>query len=279
MVVLSTYVVSVDSRDRDVARFPGAGHYDVALPRRYTNVERVELLEAAVPTTFYVYDASNTSVLVKLVDGAGTVAEEATVTIPAGNYTSSTLVAAFQTALNAAFTPDMTAAVDPATLELSLSSAGGYEVLVDTTTAVEAQTEWGLGYYLGFEKNAAVQGAPLIAPRPVNPNPVTYVFLDIDPFNHIDATGAGTKVAFAKIPVGESNSITYMNHRTSAFAANDLQNPLGKVSKLTVTWKRYDGRTIDFQGYEHSFTLRLLCRDRVPAHGGSCVTGGGRVNC
>ena len=278
--MLSTYVLSIDSRDRDRTRHPHAGQYDIWLPQRYHSVEKVELLDVQVPSTFYVYAASdnNNTMKVALLQN-DVIVEQATVTIPDGNYTASSIVTALQTSLNAAFSSNFVVELNTSTMKVTITNASGYHIRIDTTTASTGPTEWGLGYYFGFDKNVVLTSpTPLTAPHPTNVNPVTYLFLDVDPFNHIVVTGnnGSMKAVFAKVPVSASNTITYLNSRTTMFAPCELQAAVAKVPKITIIWRHYGGQVVDFMGYDHSFTLRVTCRDRIPSTGGSIVTEYGR---
>lgn len=277
----STYVLSIDSRDRDRTLFPSAGNYTVKLPRIYGNVEKVELLDVQLPTSFYVFDATNSSMTVSLYTGGGaTLHTTETVTIPSGNYNSSTLLTAVQDAMDAAFIADgvtFTVTLNTTNLLLTFTNDLGYYMEFDTTTGVgSGGTDWGLAYYLGFDKETtSTRATTLTAPNTINLNPVTYVYLDIDPLNHLDISGRdGTegvqKYAFAKIPLPDvSFNIMYLDSKTVSIPPAVLTPPVAKLERLRIKWKKYDNTLVDFNDTEHSFQLRLTCCDRV----GDCHAG------
>lgn len=279
----STYVVSIDSRDRNRATYPSAGRYTVKLPRIYGNVESVKLLDVQIPTSFYVFTSSNNSMIVNLYTaGGGTLADTQTVTLPIGNYTSTTFVAAVQQALDDAFTGigiAFTVTLNPTTLKVSFENDLGYYIEFDTTTGVgDGGTDWGLGYYLGFNKNETTTPALApTAPNTINLNPVTFLYLDIEPLNFIDVSGRdgteGTqKHAFAKIPLPDvSFNIMYLDSKTVSFPPCELTPPLAKLERLHIAWKTYDGAIVDFNDTEHSFQLQLTCCDRTPGCQGGRV--------
>lgn len=277
----STYVLSVDSRDRDMTMFPSSGEYTVKLPRVYANVEKVELLDVQLPMSFYVFDQSNSSITTSLYSSGGTVLEATEiVTIPYGNYTNTTLVAALQTALNAAFVAQggvrFTVTLDTTTLLITFTNDLGLYMEFDTTDAGTGATDWGLGYHLGFDRDAITSRATTITtPNTANLNPVTYVYLDIDPLNHLDISGRGgtpgvQRHAFAKIPLPDvSFNIVYLDSKTMSMPPAMLAPPVAKLERLRIKWKKYDGDVLNFNDTEHSFQLRVTCCDRA----GTCRAG------
>jgi hypothetical protein len=104
----------------------------------------------------------------------------------------------------------------------------------------------------------------------MNPNPDTYVILELAGLNKLDETGLDGRIAgridgaFAKIPLtqnsgeylffADSSGTSPLNHRV-------YNPPIARLDRLTIRWRRHDGRTIDFNGGEHSFTLELELLD------------------
>jgi hypothetical protein len=104
----------------------------------------------------------------------------------------------------------------------------------------------------------------------MNPSPDTYILMDIAGLNKMDETGLDGRIAgridgaFAKIPLS-INTGEYLFFQDSAGVSPLNQRvynpPIARLDRLNVRWRRHDGRTIDFNGVEHSFTLELEILD------------------
>jgi len=273
-----SYLVIVDSRDRDFKLFPKPNSYTIQLPTVYKNVINVNLRSIEVPTSFYVFheNFSNTSLRVNIYDAGGTTLEStALVKIPNGNYSVYTMESSLVTALNAAFSPlTFVAQVNRTTGGMYIKNVEGRVVEIDTTVDVlDKETDWGLAYFLGFEKNTTYRGNAVQAPNIVSLLPFTYILMDIDEVNSMDECnmygepGGYIKNAFAKIPISVTSfDYVFRDEKCCVYNRSSLNPPIGKLTKLTVNWRFHDGKIIDFNGVEHSFAIEIVCEspDRIP---------------
>lgn len=256
---VTKYIV-IDSRDRDPRRHPSATEYVVSLPDALHNVSCARMMSAELPTSFYVFSAAraNTSVVVVL-DGA-----PHTVTIPDGNYGFTTMASTLQAALTSALGVPVTVTISPATLKCTLAVATG-TVGVDTRSlASNAATQWGLAYYLGFERDRLLEGAGSVSsPRVCSVNPENYILLDIEELGTIAETAAegqgghASRNLFAKVPmnVGTAQVAFY----DKVITANEQRPFVAKLTSLHLRWRFHDGTPVDFNGIEHSLTLEIEC--------------------
>lgn len=263
------YILHVDSRDRDATAYPNPATYRVSLPRRLKNVTGAKLLSAEVPFTFYVFSAAlgNTSLAVSL-NGAA-----ATLSIPDGNYTGSTIAAAVQAALAAAY-PGFAFAVsiDAASLRTTIACQQGGTLVVDATADSGRSS---LAYALGFQEGAALASATgsVTSPNVVNLNPYTYVVLCIAEFQSstVLETGLGGDAlangapAFAKLPFqGSIYDYNFVGTGSEFQALPEVRMlpARASVAHLTIELRFHDGALIDFNGTgEHSFSLMVSTRD------------------
>lgn len=252
----TSQLVVLDSRDRAYDTFPTPGEYVVRLPRSYKNVVAARLLTVELPLSFYVFRSSHTtSVRINDTD----------VSIAPGNYTALSLQDALDAALVAAFPSDtFHIAFDLATLKFSISREEGNVSLDASAHASAAPTEWGLAYFLGFDK-AVYAGPAVQSPRVVSVNPQTYLLLDIPELNGVDESSLdGGEVGmgcFAKVPF-TADSFKYV---TLDFSESPpvVQRPrVAKLDKLRVRWRWHDGAVVDFNGVEHSLTIQLFFTDQ-----------------
>ena len=277
MAATKVHTILVDSRDREAPTATSPSAYRVTLPLKLRRVVSARLVSAEVPSSFYVFRAEygNTSLRVLV----NSVAHD--ITIPDGNYTASQMALALRTALNEAFAPlAFNAAVSKTTLKLSIQNLDGFDVSVDTTAAATAAaggttapvTEWGLGYYLGFRKDEVVTGAVVTGSRVMSTNPYTYLVLDIEELNgsHEGGNGGATPMAshgcFAKIPFS-ANSFEYvfMDARAVSDKPATFSPPIATLDRLRVRFRFHDGRLVNFDDLEHSFTLELVTKEPAAA--------------
>jgi hypothetical protein len=148
-----------------------------------------------------------------------------------------------------------------------------------------ATTGWGLGYYMGYYPTSYTSSLSNVTVTTnnvtsnytgvngsfiMNPSPDTYVVMELAGLNKIDETGLDGRVAgridgcFAKIPV-TVNQGEYMyfidTSGPSPLNQRIYNPPIARLDRLTVRWRRHDGRTLDFNGGEHSFTLEIETLD------------------
>lgn len=245
--------IHVDSRDRNFVTHPSSTNFVVDLPENVRNVRSAVLVTAELPLMYHVFSASrgNTSLVASL-DGT-----TRTVTIPDGTYTATTMAAALKQALDTAFAAIFTVTISPTSLKCTIAAPGA--VGVDCRGASKP-TEWGLGYYLGFDAVLLAGTDAVTSPRVANLNPENYVLLDIQELNNMsqcamyDAGGAGRKI-FAKIPL-TGNSYSY-NFYDKVVTFVEQRPQLTRVDKLHVSLRFHDGSQVDLNGCEWSFSIEF----------------------
>lgn len=274
--------ILIDSRDRQITGASSPGNYTVILPAVYNNVYSITLRSYEIPLTYNTFGAclGNTTLSVTYTPSGGATGTS-NITIPDGNYTTTTLPYAVTTALQT-ISAGLGLSWSPNTLKSTISSvnvqdsivlnlSGSSSVNCGAGTNTPLSTYWGLGYYLGFYPQAYTSASGAITSSfMMNPNPDTYIILELAGLNKLDETGLDGRVAgridgaFAKIPLtqnsgeylffADSSGTSPLNHRV-------YNPPVARLDRLTIRWRRHDGRTIDFNGGEHSFTLELELLD------------------
>ena len=244
---------------------------------------------------------NNTSFSMTYNSSGGTVTSTKTITIPDGNYTITTLPAFLTQNMNTAFgttaTSPLNAYWSPVTGlasvystipsdSLSINFTASQGVNCGAAPPILQSTGWGLGYFLGFyQSNYTSSNTPIYTASStlsaltlpnitgnfiMNTNPDTYILMDIAGLNKIDETGLDGRAAgridgaFAKVPL-TNNTGEYLFFQDTSGPSPLNQRvynpPISKLDRITVRWRRHDGRTIDFNGAEHSFTLELELLD------------------
>lgn len=276
--------IIVDSRDRQMNPGSHAGAYTVTLPAVYQNVYAVTLKTIEIPISFYAFSAAANNTTINVTYNGTT----KNITIPDGNYSSSTLT----TALNAAFAASSTgfgsgaivADYSTSTAKMTFTGLAQFSFNLTPTVPISANggnsltsnftTWWGLGYFLGFTGTtyASTSSSPYVIRGvfAVNPFPTTYILMDIETLNKIDETSLDDRKswrvngAFAKIPMnGNSGTVVFSLPDTGYNPINRTvyNPPISKLTQLLIKFRLHDGRIIDFNGVEHSFTLELELLD------------------
>lgn len=274
--------IIVDSRDRQMNPGSHAGAYTVTLPAVYQNVYAVTLKSVEIPISFYTFSAAanNTTINVTYNNGSPT-----NVTIPDGNYSAAALATALNTAFNTAFgANNLVASYSATTSKMTFTGVARFSLNLTPTVPTSANggnsltsnftTWWGLGYFLGFT-GTTYSSAPtgtfvVTGVFAVNPFPTTYILMDIETLNKVDETSLDDRKswrvngAFAKIPMnGNSGTVIFLLSDTGYNPLNRTvyNPPISKLTNLIIKFRLHDGRIIDFNGVEHSFTLELELLD------------------
>ena len=251
--------VFLDSRDRDYFNSPGASSFVVKLPESLHNVTSAVLVSAELPATYYAFSAARGTTGLRLaIDGT-----TKDVQIPDGTYQLEALRAALEGAITAAGLT-ATVAIDARTMKCTIAGSG--EVAVDCTAAAlgnDKRTDWGLGYYLGFPRDAVTSGTGSVAaPGVVRLDPEAYVLVDIDELNGVTETSmyadGGARGAFAKIPLVQKNFGQFSVY-DKTLVCNELRPPRARLDRLTVSLRYHDGTLVDLNGAEWSATIELTC--------------------
>lgn len=258
---IKRYLV-VDSRDRDYSKYPSAGAYTISLPETMYNITTARLMSAELPTSYYVFSAARGNTTLTMTRN-GT---PYTVTVPDGNYGFSSMATALGNAITAAFGYPVSVSINTSTMKTTITSSESGDILgVDTTTlSTTSQTQWGLAYYLGFNRGVVETGTGSVtSPRMATMNPELYVLLDIQELGTIRECGVdgggGTmgRTAFAKIPICAPTN--QYNISDKQLTCNTFVPPVSRLSQLHIAFRFHDGTPLDFHGVEHSFTIELEC--------------------
>lgn len=266
-------IISVDSRDRDYTIYEKPNDYIIDLPDIYKNVETATLLNCEIPSSFYIFASylDNTTLNVNLYNSQN-VKIESVITIPDGNYNQLSIKNVLESELNKAFVDEsviFTVEANSVNMKLRITNDRDFDIEIDTQgVPLTARTNWGLGYYLGFYPNQTIRSNIIVSPSVVSLNPYTYMFLEIEGLNTVDECGPlqRTRAAFAKIPIS-SNSFeyTFLDKQRTSFGKSILNPTIAKFNKLKISWRFHDGKLIEFNDVEHSFSIELLTNDILAA--------------
>lgn len=283
--------IIVDSRDRQMNAGSHPGSYTVTLPTVYQNVVAATLKTIEIPLTFYQFSAAINNVTLNFTyDSYGSATAPLVATLPDGNYSVSQLTAALNTAFNTAIVAAggasgaLSCAYSSITGKITFTGLANFTFYLTPPIPTSARggnslttnytTWWGLGYFLGFTADTQTPtnngtNYTLSGQFSANPFPTNYILLDMDTMNKIDETSLDDRKAwkvngaFAKIPTqGNSGNFVYLTD-TAAYQLNRAvySPPISKLTQLFIKFRLHDGRVVDFNGVEHSFTIELEMLD------------------
>lgn len=286
--------IVVDSRDRQMNAGSHSGNFTVNLPTVYQNVYAATLKSIELPLTFYQFTASANNVYITYTYGTSS---QRTAQILDGNYaTVADMIAALNTAFDATQTApgnggasgDIQALPDATTGKIYFRAKDDFSFYLTPQTPTSSQcgsaltsnytTWWGLGYFLGFTASTKIGVAitpdvgynhQIVPEFCLNLFPINYILMDIVQLNKVDETslddrkGPMINASFAKVQCdGNPGDYIFLTD-TGAYQLNRtvFSPPISKLTTLTIKFRLHDGRVIDFNGVENSFTIELELLD------------------
>lgn len=285
--VLDRRLLSVHSTDRDITKFPNSNYFEILLPETMYNVQSLRLVQCDFPGNYYVFsnDYQNTQMYI-----------DASLCGPiqSGLYTPVNLARELTTQLNTTVGTGFDVSYNVSTQKFTISNPGTdfslnfiKQVIYDTScdnytnnpVMWNQYANWGLPYYLGFEKklysiytNSSTKS--YTAPYTANISGETCIYMEVDKYNSYDelypynksscqmydnnAYSGKVNSAFAKIPIkGE----TIAQDARTLYLQNIVQYdpPIERIARLIFKFRFHDGRLVDFQNKNFDFTIEFNC--------------------
>lgn len=246
------YIVHVDSKNRDLFRFPYGNTYVLNFVKPISGVVRVDLISARVPNSMYNL-TSNTASFTPI-----------SIPLVPGFYSASTL----ECELNRRLVPE--------TNEIYYAQHEGkfYYLTNDSNATVSTDSEE-LAKMLGLEQNKTYNVESL--PVPINSfyyavksehvvdfSLNEYVFLDIEELRgpHFCDVSGNAENTFAVIPMDVySGQVKTFKETSDYVVSRKSSNDFMTLSKLSVRWYDKNLKLLNFQGFENNgFVLRVYTK-------------------
>lgn len=265
----------INSRDRNTATYPSPSEYRIELRQNYIDVVSVELINAAIPLTFYNVNTSNNIVEYEEVDGTIIRA-----TVPVGNYPDiTTLLFATTSSMTAASSNGAvySSSVNSLTGKVTLISNGanssifnlvffGQPILDNTSSRDRPQyAPNSIAEMLGFGPLDYSGDLMYQATSLPNMTPEPNIYLHVRELELLESNNSNVHNAFAMINLGSEDNYGKFIY----FAPEDplryikvFSPPKGKLAYLTISFRNEQGDLIDFNGVNHSLTFSILCKDK-----------------
>ncbi len=262
-------LLSLDSRFSS-QRSHSNGEFRIKLPHVMRNVMRIRMASAEIPFVEYEFSEAhgNTTFAVKV--GGATTFTPCT-PIPDGNYTAADLLSAVELSLRA-IDPGFTCTLDPitqlVTIEHSSTTFSIFMASYDKAIATR-QSNWGLGYNLGFPKailtgTAATPGPSyeLTGSKPLTLQSTQYYLLQLECPDAAETVihptaESGFIGAFAKVILRE-NAFSYSFDNNANLVRKEFTF-LSPVAIPFFTCRLLDayGKIVDMQDTDWSLTIEV----------------------
>lgn len=241
-----TYVIMVNSLDRDQQVYPLPTQARLKLPRVYRNVERIDIVQIKFFCGLYAISAARRNNGLWISDASG----QRLVSVPDGTYTLGQLMTTLATALTVSGPLTYTVTWNSVTGRVTIAASGPFSLLFQSTLPVYRQTaysEWGLGWNLGFGGQPAdLTGASSYTadhwPRLVD----DYVYLQLNETEHMNEVDH-TELEVTSLAQDSTGQVAHyfgkllLNNygcwaQTFVEAPKSFKPVLGRLERLTFTW-------------------------------------------
>ena len=267
------HIYIVDSRDRDQTLYPSPSEYRLSTAE-YRDVVSISLEGAEIPITDYIINAYNNLIYFQ---------EETDITqiasIPFGNYTVDELATEIENVMNSISANSITYTVtsDPITSKYTISSSATMPFLfnlvffggLESCPSINeincknepVYIENSVGPVIGFDKKNLTGSLSYTGQFVFNLAGEKYIVMFInEQADVIEANKSSVHKAFAKITINvPQGSVNFYNNVDNRYIKHF--SPPIKLSNLSVKFQTYNGNLYNFNGQEHSFTLKILCKD------------------
>jgi len=289
--VVSKKSLSIHSEDRDIYQWPDPSHFEISSPIEYKNVVSLRLNDIEIPSSYYVFSNinQNTKMTVTVI-GITFI-----LIITSGTYTYDQLVTELTNKLNQIVSKHISAythfkvTYNPINMKLLFTNdqdnfkfiftnAESYDC--ESTTPIlcyDNYTNWGLGSYLGFDKKIYTStyknSTYSIEPEyTLNLYGDNYIYMELTYYNNIDEVapyayksnasihpkvGGKHNSAFAKIPLFPHHSVSFSSRETYLSNIFFSDPPLERIQKFKIKLRHHDGRPVDFNNCNYTFTIEI----------------------
>lgn len=302
--ILTDKVLFVSSNDRDVNKWPNSNTFELQLPDTYKNIVQLELMSARFYMYIHTFTQENQN-LAFIFKVPRYTKDPIMCVISEGSYSMEDMAFAIEKGLNEAVTKvlleknfdekktenyvSFEVKIGPSKkleihnrdddFELFFEEQVAYKVSCKNPSTVWYQpNDWGLGYYLGFEKKnyASVYDGfgtrqILRAPNVLYLNNEKYIHMEIEKYNKTDEltpyctsttnlfnndyTGSVNK-SFAIIKIYNKLTINGSHNYYDNDPILKLNSP-ENISKLKFKFRHHDGKLVDFENQPFSFDLKF----------------------
>lgn len=290
---LDRKVLSVDTNDRDIDKWPNPCEFEVSCPQSYNNIESIRLLNIQTPNKFYNISEylQNNKFKIEI---SGTNLDF--IILEDGYYTIENLVKSLNNATTISVkynevnnkiyfghNHSFTMYFNDSDLSYNNCYNSNYNNIY------KQHSKWGLGAILGFNKEIVTSSTQstkqkfqhessnwssghyiIEPPKSVDLDEYQNIYIEIDKLNKSDEikpyivdkinnTNSGIMNSFfAKVPIFKNDNNQSINAKDFCIeGVSYFQPPLEKISKLKIKIRYHNGLLVDLQNYNISMTFEI----------------------
>lgn len=242
----------IDSRDRDLSRFPLPSHYEISLDEAVHDVVSMTLLIADVPFVSYLIQPSSCTVQAVMSNGTSISAH-----VPVGDYTGLALAAAVQLALqevtSSSNQPQFTASYMTLTDNISITCTSSFSLVFGLTGTMALELGFALGVsYPSVQQSPSVNIVQPPFRRNQHLNPA--VILSILPSSVNTSVNQNINQSFAIITPNRNA----LSASGKALPQKTFSPSIARFSRAVIDFTNYDGSPVDFQNHDHRIEILLI---------------------
>lgn len=290
---LDRKILSVDTNDRDINKWPNPCEFEVSCPQSYNNIESIRLLNIQTPNKFYNISEYLQNNKLKI-DISGT--NPHFIILEDGYYTIENLVKSLNNATTITFkynevnnkiyfghNHSFTMYFNDSDLSYNNCYNSNYNNIY------KQHSKWGLGAILGFNKEIVTSSTQstkqkfqhessnwsnghyiIEPPKALDLDEYQNIYIEIDKLNKSDEikpyvvdkinnTNSGIMNSFfAKVPIFKNEQNQSINAKDFCIeGVSYFQPPLEKISKLKIKIRYHNGLLVDLQNYNISMTFEI----------------------
>lgn len=237
-------IVIIDSRDRDITKYPSPNNYYIELNQEIEEVITGEVILMDVPLCNYIINEFNNSFIIKYNDILQNVE------IPIGNYNGTELAFLLKNTLS----PLTDNGLDV------LYSSNLNKLIFNNTVFQFVNVPIPVALLLGLDPNSTETNAPLTLPNMLNLNVNNYIILSIDMFS-INAS-SNTVIDRTTALVHKQDSL--ITYRGLLKNIKKKFNPIiGRLTRLHISFTDYYGNPYNFRNIDHRIEIMFESRKHL----------------
>tara|TARA_B100000902_G_scaffold292440_1_gene278834 strand:- start:8140 stop:9114 length:975 start_codon:yes stop_codon:yes gene_type:complete len=293
---LDRKILSIDSVDRDINKWPRANNFEITTPVLYNNIESIKLLNIKIPNKLdNISETLQNNKLFILKND-----QKHLITLENGFYNNQELAMCLQNNIKN-FITDISVNFNTLNKKMYFNSNENFSFIFkdndlsynitcnnNYNDIFKQHSDWGLGFILGFDKNSIASevidklnfnhnniiitnntNQLIKSTKKVNLSYYEFLYLEIDRFNTSDEiipyinnhnTNINTgkpNAFFAKIPNVFNNFDNGFINLDNIHSFSYYQPPIEKISKLKFKLRYHNGMLVDLDNYNVSFTLEI----------------------
>ena len=270
---LNRKVISIDSDDRDIIKWPNSNEFEITCPQIYNHIESIKLLNIQIPNKIYniTEELQNNKLLFN----------DELIVLNDGYYNYENLKNTLELELQK-IDPALSITYNEITNKFIFTSNTSFTFSFKNITyncnknsyvkVFEQNNKWGLGSIIGFKnKNSYNSVNNILEPYySLDLENTKFIYMEIEKYNTCDeliphltkkytnVNDGITNSYFAKIPIiySEYNQ-SFSGHYDYSESLSYYQPPIEKISKLKFKFRYHNGILVNFNNYNISFDIEI----------------------